>query len=169
MFEHSPSDRMQLAGLGELVHPASCMVCGSGNCEEGYVSLGVWYEFEGTQYLCRTCCVQAAEILGCLIPEEATVLQDLVEATTTELAAIKEELKDTHERLTIYDGVIARASAITGTSSSSSGSGVSQDFDGSSEVAATGEPVTAEPVKSTGRSNSKSLKSSDSTESPIKL
>lgn len=110
-FNHSPSDRMQLAGLGELLSPATCMHCGSGTCEQGYVRLGVWYEFEGEQYLCRNCCVQAAELLGCLTPDEAQHLQEQATMLAAQNEIATRELEDARERLVVFDRAISNVAA----------------------------------------------------------
>lgn len=94
MFENTPSDRVQLVGLGELLSPAKCMICGNGTCDEGYVKLGVFYDFEGEQYLCRNCVIQIAELFGCLTPEEAQHLQEQAATLATENAKLWEEVND---------------------------------------------------------------------------
>lgn len=111
MFENTPSDRVQLVGLGELLSPAVCMICRNGNCEEGYARLGVWYDYEGEQYICRTCTVQVAELFGCLVPEEAKHLQEQATLLAADNATLKTDLEDTRERLSAVDNLILNAVA----------------------------------------------------------
>lgn len=107
MFTNTPSDKVQLVGLGELLSPAKCMICGNGTCDEGYARLGVWYDYEGEQYICRTCVVQIAELFKCLTPEEAQHLQE----QATDYAALNEayhkELTDARERLAVFSGMFS--------------------------------------------------------------
>lgn len=121
MFENTPSDRVQLVGLGELLSPATCMICGNGTCDEGYVRLGVFYDFEGEQYLCRTCVIQVAELFGCLTPEEAQHLQHQAELLAAENATINTNLGDAHERLRVfYDALAGISPDLSGVLSSNS-------------------------------------------------
>jgi hypothetical protein len=106
MFTNTPSDRVQLVGLGELLNPAKCMICGSGNCEQGYARLGVWYDFEGEQYLCRTCVVQVAELFNCLTPEEAEHQHEQASAIANENLQLRTELGVANERLSVFDAAI---------------------------------------------------------------
>lgn len=107
MFTNTPSDRVQLVGLGELLSPACCMICRSGNCDEGYARLGVWYDYEGEQYLCRTCVIQVAELFSCLTPEEAQHVKD----AATEYAALNNDLFQENEvlreRLRVFNDALA--------------------------------------------------------------
>ncbi len=153
-----------------MVHPASCMVCGSGNCEEGYVNLGVFYEYEGTMYLCFNCLVQAAEIIGCLTPAEAKVNHELATDATSKNVELLEKLGVANERLAFYDGLVSGAFANAGVDVASIVSNLnpsSAKLDASSETptveAAGGESEAKEPVKSTGPADSKQSKLSDVT------
>lgn len=105
MFNNTPSDRMQLRGLGELPQPAQCMVCGSATYEEGYVDLGVWYEFYGNALMCGTCLTQAAELIGCMTASEVAHLREQAENVTNELEALKTELRVANERLDAFDRI----------------------------------------------------------------
>lgn len=91
-IENDPSARMQLRTRGELVHPGSCMVCGSGTCDEGYLDLGVFFDYEGTMYLCHTCATQAGETIGMFTPDQVNSQLSLLEQLTQENAKYKEEL-----------------------------------------------------------------------------
>lgn len=91
-IENDPSARMQLRTRGELQHPGSCMVCGSGVCDLGYVDLGVFYDYEGTMYLCHACVTQAAEIIGMFTPEQVESQRQLLDDLTSQNAQYKDEL-----------------------------------------------------------------------------
>lgn len=91
-IENDPSARMQFRTRGELAHPGQCIVCGSATCDEGYVDLGVFIDYEGTIYLCHTCVTQAAEIIGMFTPEQVESQQNLLRELDSENALMKEEL-----------------------------------------------------------------------------
>ncbi len=118
VFTNTPSDRVQLVGLGELLHPGTCMLCGSGNCEEGYARLGVYYDYEGEQYLCRTCTIQVSELFGCLTPEEAGHLQETAADYAKVNEAVSRELIVANERLRVFDDAMR---SVAGSASASSG------------------------------------------------
>jgi hypothetical protein len=110
MFENTPSDRVQLVGRGDMLHPGCCALCRSGVCEEGYVDLGVYFDYEGQMYLCHTCTQQVAEVIGCLIPSEAAILHALVNSVQAENVVLKTELEVARDRLAAYDSVLANLS-----------------------------------------------------------
>lgn len=91
-IENDPSARMQLRTRGELMHPGTCMCCGSGVCDEGYLDLGVFFDYEGTMYLCHTCTTQAGETIGMFTPDQVNSQLSLLEQLTQENAKYKEEL-----------------------------------------------------------------------------
>lgn len=101
--EISPSARMQLVNIGELLHPAACMVCGNGTSQDGYLRLGVYFDYEGECYLCVRCLTEAGETIGMLTSDEAEHLTGLSAATSTDLADAKEKLEAANERLNHYD------------------------------------------------------------------
>lgn len=107
VIENDPSARMQLRSRGELVHPGQCMVCGNGTCDEGYIDLGVFFDYEGTMYLCKTCCYQAGETFGMFTPDEVKSQQELIERLTTENASLTEELENVAPIVTIYQRSLA--------------------------------------------------------------
>lgn len=102
----TPSDRVQLIDRGNLMHPGCCALCGSGNCEDGYVDTGIYYDYEGQVYFCMTCAFQIAEVIGSLSPETIAHIQELLSETATELATVKVELESANERLGHYDAII---------------------------------------------------------------
>lgn len=160
-IENDPSARMQFAGMGELVHPGSCMVCGSGNCEEGYVRLGVYFEYEGEMYLCRTCLVQASELIGCVTPEEAVLIHKNAAEYKDLWENADAELEKANERLAAYDRVLATIDPIIyGTGSDPDDSPSENDHE-AVEAAADPKPEPAEPVTQPRRGNPKKSASAD--------
>lgn len=75
-IENDPSARIQVRSRGELRHPGSCCICGNGTCDDGYVDLGVFYDYEGTMYICMTCVFQIVAAVGCFTPEEVKMLNE---------------------------------------------------------------------------------------------
>lgn len=135
MFENTPSDRVQLVGLGELLSPAKCMICGNGTCDEGYARLGVFYDFEGEQYLCRSCVVQIAELFGCLTPEEANHLQEQSVYLAEALNVSSKELETANERLRVfYDALASINPDLPGLLSASTGNPEPEDESTSTTV-----------------------------------
>jgi hypothetical protein len=94
VIENDPSARMQVRSMGELMHPAQCMVCGNGNCDEGYLDLGVFYDYEGHMYLCMICATQAGETIGLFTPDEVKSQQELIEKLTNENESLTAEVTD---------------------------------------------------------------------------
>lgn len=178
VIENDPSARMQVRTLGELKHPATCMVCGNGNYDEGYVDLGVFYDFEGSQYLCGLCVTQAGETYGMFTPSEVKSQLELIEKLIAENAAYEEELNNVRPLV----AAVSKLSSLNSLNSDyvdggpvseepkplpdfvSTGSGTRNDplklsITGSED----GEPDSEEPVKGSGRSNSSRAKPRDIT------
>lgn len=106
MFNHTTSDRMQVLGRGDLRPPGTCLHCGSGNCDEGYVTLDTFVDMHGECYICITCTRQLCELIGALLPEEATALQHDKLEVDLKLAQATEELKVANERVTVFTDAI---------------------------------------------------------------
>lgn len=106
-YVHTPSDRVQLRNLGELMHPGSCALCGNGNCEEGYLDLGIYYDYEGQMYLCVPCLKQCANVIGMIPPEEVQLHLAAAEELAQRFEAQRNELINVRERLNAYDVVLA--------------------------------------------------------------
>ena len=154
--EVSPSARMQIVNIGELLAPGACMVCGNGTHQEGYLRLGVFLEWEGEMYLCMTCLTEAAETGGMLSKDEAEYLQGLAEASSNELVKIKKELEAANERLNHFDSLFSvTTSSIDSVLSEDS----SSDIEESVERQDSGESVITEPVKDYGYSQPELLES----------
>lgn len=170
MFDNTPSDKMQVLGIADLRHPGTCMVCGNGTHPDGYVDLGVWYEYEGNCYICSLCLKQAAEVIGCLVPEEAKALQEAFSAMNDVLTTAELNLKVARERLAVYDDAIVRAARFNADDrdrvSSALASLESQQsalLDETTSQRASGEPTPEEPIKIKRRGDSKQSKLRDTT------
>lgn len=87
-----PSDRMQVRAVGELQQPASCLICGTGNCDEGYLDLAVFIDYVGTAYLCKTCLYEGAETFGMFTPDEVASQQKLLDELNKANAELQEQL-----------------------------------------------------------------------------
>lgn len=87
--EVDPSARVQVRGLGSLLAPATCAMCGNGTQEE-YVDPAIFYDWEGQVYFCKRCTTEMAETIGCLSPEQA----DFLKSVNDELAARNAELEE---------------------------------------------------------------------------
>jgi len=106
---NDPDARMQLRGIGDLRHPGACAVCGSGNCDSGYVDLGVYYEYEGWVYLCLYCIEEAGGVVDMLTVNESEKLIEAQHKAEGKALALEEENGELHERLNGYVSVIADA------------------------------------------------------------
>jgi hypothetical protein len=115
ILENDPSARMQLRSMGELVHPAACCVCGNGVCEAGYIDLGVYYDYEGQMYLCKTCLYQAGETFGMFTPDEVKIIQDQLVSITNENEKLKEELEELERVRPIVSVIESGIAAIAAT------------------------------------------------------
>ena len=100
------SDRVQVRSQGELMHPGACSLCGSGNCDDGYLDVGIWYEYEGQQYYCMNCVLQIIAVAGGLAPEIAEHLEETNRGLATKVAALTQELEEANELLLKWNGLI---------------------------------------------------------------
>ncbi len=175
MFTHSPSDRMQLVGMGDLLHPGCCIVCGNGTCEKGYIKLDVSFEFEGEGYLCYYCTVQAGEILGMMIPEEVKILKDHNDKLNQLATAYKTQLDAANDRLSSYDTIMRTLGTVSvlgpdGTTISMGPQQITTDFSDSTDGSDSGvEGQSAELAESTKGSDAgrrSSVKLSDTQPEP---
>ena len=149
MIENDPSARMQVRSMGELMHPASCCVCGNGTCDDGYLDLGVYYDYEGQMYLCMTCATQAGETIGMFTPEEFKIAQTAVNTLQAEKDKLLQELDYARP---LVSAVLDAVSGFSGLSSDStedaspSAEPEFEDSDKSPKPAISGEPISEESV-----------------------
>lgn len=157
----SPSDRMHVRNIGELMHPGACCVCGSGTCQQGYIDIGVYYDYEGQVYLCMACLTEAAETAGMLsIPESEHLIslnKELAEKNT-QLKADLEKASEENERFndllrpiaerSLTDGIIASSVSVSETEQSDGDTteGNDEPTDVVSDERESNESVVTEPV-----------------------
>lgn len=154
VIENDPSARMQVRSMGELMHPAQCMVCGNGMCEEGYLDLGVFYDYEGTMYLCKTCCYQAGETFGMFTPDEVMTQQRLINTLSEDNDFLKKELEDARPIISVFKSAVADLAA-TSTISTVATDEITRNVNAESEGTVSGpEGREPEPEKSVKKSRS---------------
>lgn len=103
MFEQGSSDKVRFLALGELPPPGSCLICGSGVREEGYVDLGFYMDYVGEALVCFTCVIQIGEVIGMMHPAEVGTLKQLSANMAEIITGLKSELAVSNERLAAYD------------------------------------------------------------------
>lgn len=156
VVENDPSARMQIRTRGELRHPGTCLECGSGTCDEGYLDLGVFFDYEGQMYLCKVCVFQAGETFGMYTPAEVESQQELNAKLMLENAHLTEELNNAAPIIDAWQRAIdaARAVSLSDDSSEQESEGSDSDAKGTPSGTENGEPVTEESVKGSERSGS---------------
>lgn len=148
MFNIDPSGKFKLVAKGYLASPASCLSCGNGSCEEGYIDTGSYVDYYGQVYLCWFCAIQLAETFGCVIPEDVAKMEETLTEALNSRTALEEELRVANERISAYSLIIGPISVPSEPSDNSASDvdedepDTSLDFEGSDD----GESVTPEPV-----------------------
>lgn len=148
MFNIDPSGKFKLVAKGYLAPPASCLTCGNGNCEEGYIDCGAYVDYYGQVYLCWFCAIQLAETFGCVIPEDVAKMEATLTEALNSRTALESELETANERLAAYSLLYGGLPVPSGTSDSPVSDADEDepdtplDFEGSDD----GESVTPEPV-----------------------
>ena len=105
--EIDPGNKIQLRPMGQLMHPACCAICGSGN-RDVYVDLSLYYDYEGQVYICLEFCMQQiADTLGFLNLQEATFLRDMSNNLVVRNEELESELQNAQLRLKRYDDLFA--------------------------------------------------------------
>lgn len=157
---NTSSDRMQVVGLGDLLHPGACALCGNGTCVDGYVNTSIFYDYEGTVYLCMRCVEQLCTVVGALLPEEAVQLRIHTEQIAAKCAELEAENNDLRNRVDSWDSVLSGAfpDGIPGTPVTESSE--DKHSDNSESVAGSG------PRKSATKKSVASRRSHDVTQSP---
>lgn len=111
MVDNDPSARFQLRSISELQIPASCYVCGNGNCDAGYVDFGTFVDYHGSFYVCLTCAKQVAELIGWYSPDEVRTTQALMEQLTETNISLTEELSNARPIVNAVRGLAAAHSS----------------------------------------------------------
>lgn len=102
MNEINPSARMQVRGVGDLIHPGACAVCGNGTCHDGYLDPGVYYDYEGQVYLCMRCVEELIATVGGATAAELLVTADLTTRALDENERLKAEVESLNVELEQY-------------------------------------------------------------------
>lgn len=172
MNEINPSARMQVRGVGELMHPGACAVCGNGTCEDGYVDPGVYYDYEGQVYFCMRCVEELIATVGGATGAELLVTADLTTRSMEENERLKRENEALNAELEQYRSLmrVANQSSPSDTDSVSVLVGesiglseINNDQVGESTTLITvgpdeSEPVATKPSKSDGPPKSNGTK-----------
>src|SRR5690349_9541715 len=82
--QFDPDSKFHVRNQGELMHPACCTTCGSGSCDEGFVDLGTYYDYEGQLYICMFCVYGITETVGLLNRFEIDFLKNKSEELATQ-------------------------------------------------------------------------------------
>lgn len=106
---NTSSDRVQVRQLGELLHPGACALCGNGTCVDGYVDTSIFYDYEGTVYLCMRCVEQICAVVGALLPDEVNQLRKHTAEIATKCAKLEAENNDLRNRVNSWDSVLIGA------------------------------------------------------------
>ncbi len=102
-----PGARMHIVGLGQLMHPGTCMVCGSGVRESGYLAVGVYFDYEGEMYICVEYCLpEIIKMIGGLTHDEAQLIVDAANRALEQAASLKADMERLNERLIHYDALL---------------------------------------------------------------
>lgn len=173
MFTHSPSDKVQVLGAGELPAPGACAICGAGDPERKYAFFGVHVDFLGAILICDFCLVQAAEKIGCLAPSVAEMVHVQSVQLANENAELKTKVAAQDERLAVFDDALSRISIDTTASGISLSSSISKADAGELPAAeesvhdsAEVESESVESVEGDGTPTVSKLESNDLTAEP---
>lgn len=139
-MDTTPSDRVQLIGRSQLMHPGCCALCGSGNCEDGYVDTGIYYDYEGQVYFCMTCTEQIISVVSGFTADQVALLNSTLAEKVEELSSVKEELETARGRLQHYDILLSGIASV-------GVSGISTPSTRASEAEQAESELTDEPAK----------------------
>lgn len=159
--ENNPGARMQVRSLGELVAPASCCVCGSGNNDSGYLDLATFIEYHGTLYLCKTCLYEAGETFGMFTPDEVREMQESLGSLIETNKCLNEELDRVRPLIDFVEQYVSNAVSAGNILVSPASEGSEDKYGHLTLVAsqsAESEPESSEPVKKSGPSDSSEAK-----------
>lgn len=158
-IENDPSARMQVRSRGQLVAPASCMVCGNATCDEGYLDLNVFIDFHGTCYLCMNCIIQAGETVGMYTVEQVGHFTAQIESLLESKEALTSELANAQSYIDNFNSLLASKFS----SGNLPASGSPEDLLETPERASVGESEPEESVTLTHASGTSGTKLRDIT------
>ena len=157
-LENDPSRKIQQRSRGDLGFPGSCACCGGSDPERTYVDFGIWYDYEGSVYICSICFTEAVQVMGFFTPDEVKENLERLNTLLDENAQLKKELEDARPILNAVIGLSPNLANFVGSDSdSNSDLGTEETDNGSSradEDAVVGESEVKESSASEGRGNS---------------
>lgn len=109
MNEINPSARIQVRGVGDLMHPGACAICGNGTRPEGFVDIGVYYDYEGQVYICMMCAEDLVHTIDGLTAEEHAMVKSISEGFAAENEALKTQVEELSAELKQYRDSIVSA------------------------------------------------------------
>lgn len=149
MFNIDPSGKFKLVAKGYLAAPASCLTCGNGNCEEGYIDCGSYVDYYGQVYLCWFCAIQLAETFGCVIPEDVEKMEATLKEQMETTETLTMELETANARIGAYSLLFGVLPVPDGDSDSATDPESEESADAvvDAEGSVNGESVTEESVE----------------------
>jgi hypothetical protein len=93
--EIDPSRKIVPRNRGELNHPGSCACCGGSDPDRTYVDFGIWYDYEGSVYICNQCLYEAAvTVMGYFTQEQHEALLAISNRQAMRISELETELAD---------------------------------------------------------------------------
>lgn len=155
--EIDPSRKIQPRSRGDLRHPGACACCGGSDPDRTYVDFGIYYDYEGTVYICDICYRESVQVMGFFTPEEVEQQLSQLNSLLDENAALKKELDNARPILAAIASLSIPVIDSSGDSDSVSNSDAPEDAEGTEA----GEPEITEHADSEGRSDSSGTKPRD--------
>lgn len=129
VIENNPGARIHMVSRGEMLHPGTCMICGSGDPERTYLDVGVFFDYEGSMYICILCGTQIGETLGLFTPEEVNIQTEAIANLQAKVDSMEEELAHARPIMVGVRGLLddlVRNSPVVATEQSESNTGDAQ-------------------------------------------
>lgn len=93
-MEYNPSGRVQRIGNGALLPPGTCILCGTGYNDDGFIDFGVNIEWFGQLYFCATCALEIGSAVGAYSSVEVKNLLNDLNASLDDYQGLKKRLED---------------------------------------------------------------------------
>ena len=110
-MEYNPSGRVQRIGTGQLLPPGTCILCGTGQCDDGFIDIGVNVEWFGQIYFCAICGLEIGGSVGAYSSAEVNHINGLFNVAVEERNALKERLDGAESELTTLRSAISIVSS----------------------------------------------------------
>jgi hypothetical protein len=160
-LEVDPSRKIQPRSRGDLRHPGTCACCGGSDPERTYIDFGIYFDYEGTVYICDICFREAVQVMGFFTPEEVLEQIGQLNKLLEENAALKTELEHARPILDAVANLTGPTVTLDSGISKPSDLVVPEGDEGqesSDEGTTDGESEVTESAVSTGRSNASGTK-----------